>query len=117
MFKKNQTIESAVKVSSEVITTGTILATTASVMTAAGLTIAMEITDTDTPMELPSKLAGGIITAAFSSAVVTTVVVAKKMNFFKKSQQKKLADINRRQVEEYAIDDSFVEVVGGAEQK
>lgn len=89
MFKNNIEIENAVKVSGEVITTGTIAITTATVMTGLGVSVAMEITDIDDPMELPTKLAGGIITAAFSSAVVTTVVVAKRLGFFKKSKSQK----------------------------
>lgn len=96
---KNRKVKNAVKVSGEVIATGTLEVTTATAMTVAGATVATMATGISDASKLPRKTAVAILATGLTAATVTTIVTVKRLGFFKKSNQ--VADINRQQVEDY----------------
>lgn len=98
---KNQKVKNAVKVSGEVISTGTMFTTSATAMTVAGATVATMATGISDASKLPRKAAVAIVATAAITSAVTTVVTVKKLGFFKKSQQKTTADIERQQIETF----------------
>lgn len=99
---KNQKVKNAVKVSGEVIATGTLLTTSTTAMTVAGATVATMATGIADAGKLPRKAAVAVLATALTTSVITTAVTVKRLGFFKKpNQQKTPADINREQVETF----------------